>query len=258
MNTYKKTNWQDSPSTDTPLDAEHLNNIEDGIEAVTESVTALETSKADKVDTYTKVETNNLLSEKENVSNKVDDIDTECTDEEYPSANAVKNYLTYNYYDADEADSMYQHILVAGDNVTITKPSAAAATIEETISVNLDSKYDASNVETGNGELTVYSEDMPVSSATFAYQRTGDFVTVALSIEFSQAEMGKTKSYQLLGLPYKNDIATRQATITNNKNKLTVAIGVGTSTLTVLTQGEAVSFSQKEFITDTITYKIRK
>lgn len=178
--------------------------------------------KADKSDTYTKAE----------------------TDE------AVESYVSENCYTAEEADSTFQVRLREGKNVSISTDAI--------ISVDLSEKYDASNVEAGSGELTVYSEDMPVPSATFAYQRTGDFVTVALSIEFSQAEMGKTKSYQLLGLPYKNEMVTRQATITNNKNKLTVSVGQGTSTLTVLTQGEAVNLQQKEFITDTITYKIRK
>lgn len=165
MNTYKKTNWQDSPSTDTPLDAEHLNNIEDGIEAatnavitletskvdkvdtytktetdkvieaVTESVTALETSKANRVDTYTKVETDNQLSSKENASNKVNDIDTACTDEQYPTANAVKQFLNYNYYDCTDTEDKFQFKLEAGDNVKIS--SAGTQTSNQLISVDL-------------------------------------------------------------------------------------------------------------------------
>lgn len=39
---YIKTVWQDSPSTSTPLNAENLNNIEDGIEDVDTRVTAIE------------------------------------------------------------------------------------------------------------------------------------------------------------------------------------------------------------------------
>ncbi len=184
-------------------------------------LTSLE-QKADKADTYTKAE----------------------TDE------AVESYVSKNCYTSDEADSTFQVKLREGNNVSISTDAI--------ISVDLSGKYDASNVETGSGELTVYSENMPIPSAKFAYQRTGDFVTLALSIELAEATMGVTKSYQLLGLPYKSDAVAYHSVVTNNKNILTTAVGRGTSTLTLLTQGTVLNFTQKEFINAVITYKIRK
>ncbi|MDO4831760.1 MAG: hypothetical protein Q4A46_09860, partial [Clostridia bacterium] len=94
MNSYLKTNWQDSPSTDTPLSAENLNKIEAGIEAATNGVIALET-------------------------NKITEMTDNDGDGDYPTSNAVKNYLEDNYYNVDEAENIFQSKLYAGENITI-------------------------------------------------------------------------------------------------------------------------------------------
>ncbi|MDR5614584.1 MULTISPECIES: hypothetical protein [unclassified Arsenophonus] len=46
---YTKTNWENSPSTKTPLNAENLNNIETGVSALHEALDA-GTLKGDKGD----------------------------------------------------------------------------------------------------------------------------------------------------------------------------------------------------------------
>lgn len=43
LNTYQRTTWEDADSTATPIDAQNLNHIEDGIYNVTEKVKDLET-----------------------------------------------------------------------------------------------------------------------------------------------------------------------------------------------------------------------
>lgn len=49
---YTKTNWENSPSTKTPLNAENLNNIETGVSALHEALDAgtLKGEKGDKGD----------------------------------------------------------------------------------------------------------------------------------------------------------------------------------------------------------------
>lgn len=49
---YTKTNWENSPSTKTPLNADNLNNIETGISALHEALDAgtLKGEKGDKGD----------------------------------------------------------------------------------------------------------------------------------------------------------------------------------------------------------------
>jgi hypothetical protein len=50
---YTKTNWENSPSTKTPLNADNLNNIETGVSALHEALDA-GTLKGDKGDKGTK------------------------------------------------------------------------------------------------------------------------------------------------------------------------------------------------------------
>ena len=85
MSAYNKINWEDSPSTSTPLTAENLNHMDDGIEAATQAITELEasiakkadktqvdtalTAKADKSEVYNKSETESKLAAKLNDTN---------------------------------------------------------------------------------------------------------------------------------------------------------------------------------------------
>lgn len=132
MNKYTRMNWENTPSKATPLTADNLNHMDEGIERATDGAIALETeittarggqnslgarldtvdtnlaNKADKTSTlagygivnaYTKTEMLNLLAKKEDNSNKVSS-KTDITDSNtnYPSI----EYLNEYYYDANE------------------------------------------------------------------------------------------------------------------------------------------------------------
>ena len=183
--------------------------------------------KADKSDTYTKSEIDAELAKKINEE---------------------------DVYTAEEADDHFQRILTAGDNIKIDDNKQGKITI----SADLSKKYDAANVESGSGDLSLYSENVPVTSAKFNYQKVGDFVMLTFTVIFSAATMSAAKSYSLLGLPYRNDIILRKPTITTSKNKLGIAIAANTATLTIITQGEAVAISDGESIQETLIYKIQK
>ena len=183
--------------------------------------------KADKSDTYTKSE-----------------IDTEL----------AKKINEEDVYTAEEADDHFQRILTAGNNIKIDDNKQGKITI----SADLSKKYDAANVESGSGELSLYSEDTPVTSAKFNYQKVGDFVMLTLNIAFSASTMKATKSYTLLGLPYINEAVFRKPIMTTTKNKMAIAVGNNSSALIVLTQGEEVSVSDGESIQETLIYKIKK
>lgn len=157
-------------------------------------------------------------------------------------------------YTAEEADDHFQRILTAGDNIKIDDNKQG----EITISADLSKKYDAANVELGSGDLSLHSENVPVTSAKFNYQKVGDFVMLTFTVTFSAATMSAAKSYSLLGLPYRNDIILRKPAITTSKNKLGIAIAANTATLTIITQGEAVTISDGESIQETLIYKIQK
>ena len=105
MEAYQKINFEDSPSSTTPLNAANLNHMEDGIAAATDGVTALESSKlsaaagavdtenlADESITVEKV-ANDLaavINAKEVKSNKKTTLTgNENSDEFYPTTKAV-------------------------------------------------------------------------------------------------------------------------------------------------------------------------
>ena len=135
MNKYTRMNWENTPSTATPLTADNLNHMDEGIERATDGAIALESeittargnsnslgtrldtvdanlaNKADKTSTlagygivnaYTKTEMLNLLAKKEDNSNKVSS-KTDITDSStnYPSV----KYLNDFYYDASKSYS---------------------------------------------------------------------------------------------------------------------------------------------------------
>ncbi len=183
--------------------------------------------KADKSDTYTKSEIDAELAKKINEE---------------------------DVYTAEEVDERFQRILTAGDNIKIDDNKQGKITI----SADLSKKYDAANVESGNGELSLYSEDTPVTSAKFNYQKIGDFVMLTLNIVFSASAMGATKAFMLLGLPYKNETIFRKSIITTSKTRMTIAVGNNSSALTIITQGEALTISDGESIQETFIYKIKK
>ena len=135
MNKYTRMNWENTPSTATPLTADNLNHMDEGIERATDGAIALETeiatargssnslgarldttdanlaNKADKTSTlagygivnaYTKTEMLKFLAKKEDNSNKVSS-KTDITDSStnYPSV----KYLNDFYYDASKSYS---------------------------------------------------------------------------------------------------------------------------------------------------------
>ena len=186
------------------------------------------------------------------LSNKADKSDTYTKPE--IDAEFAKKINEEDVYTAEEVDERFQRILTAGDNIKIDDNKQGKITI----SADLSKKYDAANVESGSGDLSLYSENVPVTSAKFNYQKVGDFVMLTFTVIFSAATMSAAKSYSLLGLPYRNDIILRKPTITTSKNKLGIAIAANTATLTIITQGEAVAISDGESIQETLIYKIKK
>jgi hypothetical protein len=209
------------------INSAHLQSCSVTSEKLSDDVKNLINSKANGTDTYTKSEIDAELAKKINEE---------------------------DVYTAEEVDERFQRILTAGDNIKIDDNKQGKITI----SADLSKKYDAANVESGSGDLSLYSENVPVTSAKFNYQKVGDFVMLTLTVTFSAATMRAAKSYSLLGLPYRNDIILRKSVITTSKNKLGIAIAANTAILTIITQGEAVAISDGESIQETLIYKIQK
>ena len=63
MNKYTRMNWENTPSTATPLTADNLNHMDEGIERATDGVTAVEEAL--------KIATADLTTVKSEVSRKM-------------------------------------------------------------------------------------------------------------------------------------------------------------------------------------------
>ena len=149
MNKYTRMNWENTPSTATPLTADNLNHMDEGIERATDGAIALETEittargssnslgarldtadanltkKADKTITLAGYG----ITDGENIGNKVTD-KRKITDEDanYPSIGYLHDY----YYDCDEVDGALSGKLdnTAG-SVTTDNIASKAVTTEK-------------------------------------------------------------------------------------------------------------------------------
>jgi hypothetical protein len=238
-------NWENTPSTATPLTADNLNHMDDGIERATDGAIALETEittargnhnslgarldtvdtnlakKADKTSTlagygivnaYTKTEMLNLLAKKEDNSNKVSD-SSQITDytQNYPSI----KYLTDNYWDS--ADSY------SSDEVdTLLNAKADNKPLNERLTrmdISIGSKYDSSNIELGTATLTPYSTQIDkIKSATCLYEKIGDIVIVNVTVIMNATSLGGTSAISLLNMPFSNksDVIVHDIGISKN------------------------------------------
>ena len=238
-------NWENTPSTATPLTADNLNHMDEGIEQATDGAIALETEiatarggsnslgarldtvdanltkKADKTSTlagygiinaYTKTEVLNLLAKKEDNSNKVSD-SSQITDytQNYPSI----KYLTDNYWDsADSYSSDEVDILLnaKADNKTLNERLAR-------MDMSIGSKYDSSNIELGTATLTPYSTLIDkIKSATCLYEKIGDIVIVNVTVIMNATSLGGTSAISLLNMPFSNksDVIVHDIGISKN------------------------------------------
>ena len=244
VDNYTKTTWING--SEPALNAENLNKIEAGIEAATNGVIALET-------------------------NKMTDNDG---DGDYPTSNAVKNYLESNYYDADDAENMFQTKLYAGENITISSVQSKAvisADLSETASkadtytktevdTKLGTKYDMSNIEEGNATLTAYTgQGDNIKSASCNYQRIGGFVTVNVAVVFNAVTLNTNSSIHLINLPYRNALDT-PVCFTGISSKNAVFKGSLPKSSTWLSMmyatSKAYTFTDGEQLNFTLIYKI--
>ena len=201
MNKYTRMNWENTPSTATPLTADNLNHMDEGIERATDGAIALETeittarggqnslgarldtvdanlaNKADKAttlagygitDAYTKEKTDQKLAQKLN---------------SMPFDSEPKNnspcYLT--------SGAVYNALLVKADKTA------------------LSTKYDSSNIELGTATLTPYSTQIDkIKSATCLYEKIGDIVIVNVTVIMNATSLGGTSAIALLNMPFSN------------------------------------------------------
>ncbi len=123
----------------------------------------------------------------------------------------------------------------------------------------IDSKYDASNVETGRGAFSILGANVDkINSASFEYHRNGDWVEVQIYVDFKAfTPINSSVSMTLSGLPYvcKNSVTPREMCVTTLKKQMLWGVVPNSAGLTLLLFS-ADAFAENEKLSYSIRYKI--
>ena len=255
MNKYTRMNWENTPSTATPLTADNLNHMDDGIEQATNGAIALEseittarggqnslgarldtadanlTNKADKsttlagygiTDAYTKEKTDQKLAQKLN---------------SMPFDSEPKNnspcYLT--------SGTVYSALLVKADKTALA------------------TKYDSSNIELGTATLTPYSTQIDkIKSATCLYEKIGDIVIVNVTVIMNETSLGGTSAIALLNMPFSNksDVIVHDIGISKNGGMFRGSVNKSAWLQFTPLNKQAYNFVADEQVNFSLIYKI--
>ena len=238
---YTKTNWEDAPSTATPLCAENLNKIENGIyensidialadgniHTLNDRITAINAALSTKAD-------------KTELEDEITDIDETVTKKinlKADKANTLAGYGITDAYNKTYLDKALKDKLNKMPFDTAPKENSpnyitsgtlysSVNTLNQTIAKNktaaesaIAAKYDSSNVESGTGNLTPGQAIYDGNEGGFNYVKNGRVVTVSVNITKLVAD----KSYiQMAGLPFpaKSESRFSSTAVYSTTNKL--------------------------------------
>lgn len=231
---YTKTNWEDAPSTATPLCAENLNKIENGIyensidlaladsniNTLTERITAINTALSAKAD-------------KTELEDEITDIDETVTMKINLKADKATTLAGYGIEDAYTKTDVSKALSYKLNKMPFdTTPSQnspnyvtsgtvydSISTLKSDVNKALAAKYDSSNVESGTGSLTPGQAIYDGNEGSFNYVKNGRVVTVSVNITKLVAD----KSYiQMAGLPFpaKSESRFSSTAVYSTTNKL--------------------------------------
>ena len=233
MNKYTRMNWENTPSTATPLTADNLNHMDDGIERATDGAIALETeittarggqnslgarlngidsSVSNKADKSTVSQLSaRLQSAEQNLHSKANATDV---------ANVLKakednSNKVISKTDITDSSTNYPSIKYLND---FYYDASEAYSSEETDKL-LATKYDSSNIELGTATLTPYSTQIDkIKSATCLYEKIGDIVIVNVTVIMNATSLGGTSAISLLNMPFSNksDVIVHDIGISKN------------------------------------------
>lgn len=155
---------------------------------------------------------------------------------------------------------------VSGNNIAqnqistnhLQNGAVTADKLADEVKTIINSKYDSSNVETGSGELTVYTQSAIdselVKSCEFKYQKFGGVVDIFFNIVFNA---GSFSYLQFTGLPFAPDIISnqnRQISVTSKNTQMTSYLTNSWLTLKTI---EAITVTQDEVLRGTLQIKLK-
>ena len=215
MNKYTRINWENTPSTATPLTADNLNHMDEGIEQATDGAIALETEIA------------TARGGSNSLGARLDTVDTNLA-KKADKANTLAGYGISDAYTREGTDKKLARKLDSmpfdsepknNSPCYLTSGAVYNALLVKADKTALSTKYDSSNIELGTATLTPYSTQIDkIKSATCLYEKIGDIVIVNVTVIMNATSLGGTSAISLLNMPFSNksDVIVHDIGISKN------------------------------------------
>lgn len=257
MNKYTRMNWENTPSIATPLTADNLNHMDEGIERATDGAIALETeiatARGDSADLNTRF--------------TADEASLEAVKSEIATARGGQNSLGARLDKTDKSiarklDSMpFDSEPKNNSPCYLTSGAVYNALLVKADKTALATKYDSSNIESGTSTLTPYSTVTDkIKSANCTYKTIGDIVIVSATVKMNAVSLGGNSMCPLIDLPYKciSEDNVFCVGISNLGKLFKFAIPKNNTWLQFSTQDKAAyTFADGEQINVICSYKIK-
>lgn len=236
MNKYTRMNWENTPSKATPLTADNLNHMDEGIERATDGAIALEseiaTARGNHNSLGARLDTADAnLAKKANKSD-IDSINSRLqstetmlknkaniTDMSNGLANKADKATTlagYGITDAYTREKTNEKLAQKLNSMPfdsepknnspcyLTSGAVYNALLVKADKTALATKYDSSNIESGTSTLTPYSTVADkIKSANCTYKTIGDIVIVSATVKMNAVSLAGNSMCPLIDLPYK-------------------------------------------------------
>ena len=215
MNKYTRMNWENTPSKATPLTADNLNHMDEGIEQATDGAIALETEIA------------TARGGSNSLGARLDTVDTNLA-KKADKANTLAGYGISDAYTREGTDKKLARKLDSmpfdsepknNSPCYLTSGAVYNALLVKADKTALSTKYDSSNIELGTATLTPYSTQIDkIKSATCLYEKIGDIVIVNVTVIMNATTLGGTSAISLLNMPFpnKSDVIVHDIGISKN------------------------------------------
>ena len=229
MNKYTRMNWENTPSTATPLTADNLNHMDEGIERATDGAIALETeiatARGDSADLNTrftadeasieavKSEITTARGGSNSLGARLDTVDTNLA-KKADKSTTLAGYGITDAYTKEKTDQKLAQKLNSmpfdsepknNSPCYLTSGAVYNALLVKADKTALSTKYDSSNIELGTATLTPYSTQIDkIKSATCLYEKIGDIVIVNVTVIMNATTLGGTSAIALLNMPFSN------------------------------------------------------
>ena len=255
MNKYTRMNWENTPSTATPLTADNLNHMDEGIEQATDGAIALETEIA------------TARGGSNSLGARLDTVDTNLA-KKADKANTLAGYGISDAYTREGTDKKLARKLDSmpfdsepknNSPCYLTSGAVYNALLVKADKTALSTKYDSSNIELGTATLTPYSTQIDkIKSATCLYEKIGDIVIVNVTVIMNATSLGGTSSISLLNMPFSNksDVIVHDIGISKNGGMFRGSVNKSAWLQFTPLNKQAYNFVADEQVNFSLIYKI--